>query len=70
LIAPGGDGILALRDADGDLLAQADDHPRLGQNPVIEITLPADGTYTITAGMYDNESVGVYRLSLERILEH
>jgi hypothetical protein len=70
MTAPSGDGYLALYSSDGQLIGQDDDHPRLGQDPVLDLVLPVDGVYTILAWMYGDETIGAYRLTLERISEN
>jgi hypothetical protein len=69
MTAPNDDGELALYGPDGEFISRNDDHPRLGQNPVLALVLPVDGTYTIVARMYGDESTGAYNLTLERLSE-
>jgi hypothetical protein len=58
------DAYLALKDASGNTLASDDDSAG-NLNPLIQnFALPADGTYTIQIGSYDNLGVGDYSLSL------
>ena len=63
------DGELALYGPDGEFITRGDDHPRLGQNPVLALVLPVDGSYTIVARMYGDESTGAYNLTLEKFSE-
>jgi hypothetical protein len=69
MTAPNDDGELALYGPDGEFIMRGDDHPRLGQNPVLELVLPVDGSYTIVARIYGDESTGAYNLTLERFSE-
>jgi hypothetical protein len=64
--APTADGYLELYDGEGRLLTRNDDS-RLGHNPVLEFTLPADGQYMIVARTYDDDQTGAYQLTLERL---
>ncbi len=70
MTAPGRDGELALYGPDGEFITRDDDHPRLGQNPVLALVLPVDGAYTIVARMYGDESTGAYSLTLEELSEN
>jgi hypothetical protein len=67
MTAPGDDGELALYGPDGEFVTRGDDHPRLGPNPMLELVLSVDGTYTIVARMYGDESIGAYNLTLEKL---
>jgi hypothetical protein len=67
MLAPLGDAYLAVYDRAGRLLASGDDSARLGRDPVVEITLPADGRYAIVARMYGDDQVGAYRLALAQV---
>jgi hypothetical protein len=58
------DAYLRLKDASGSVLTSDDDSAG-NLNPRIEnFALPADGTYTIQIGSYDNLGAGDYTLSL------
>jgi hypothetical protein len=67
MTAPNGDGELALYGPDGEFITRDDDHPRLGQDPVLALVLPVDGSYTVVARMYGDESTSVYNLTLEKL---
>jgi hypothetical protein len=69
MTAPGDDGELVLYGPDGEFITRDDDHPRLGPNPVLDLVLPVDGSYTIVARMYGDESTGAYNLTLEKLSE-
>jgi hypothetical protein len=62
--APGKDGILALYDPAGDLIAHSDDTPQSGSDPALGLTLPVDGAYSIVARMYGDAQAGTYQLLL------
>lgn len=58
------DGYLELRDA-ADALVANDDDSGDGLNPLLQnITLPADGDYTIHFGSFDNQGRGAFTLTL------
>jgi hypothetical protein len=69
LAAPTADAILEVYDPAGRLLAQNDDSQDFSRNPALELTLPADGNYTIVARMYGDDATGTYRLTLERLAD-
>lgn len=57
------DGVAALLNSAGAALATADDSD--GLDPILEITLPADGTYTLVVNGYNSTS-GRARITIER----
>jgi hypothetical protein len=58
------DAYITLKDASGNILTSDDDSAG-NLNPLIQnFALPADGTYTIQIGSYDNLGAGSYTLSL------
>lgn len=67
MVAAPADGYLALYGPAGDVLGRDDDAPGMGRNPVLDVTLPAGGTYTILAYMYGDEQTGTYQITLERL---
>ncbi|MBI5667743.1 MAG: PPC domain-containing protein [Chloroflexi bacterium] len=59
------DAYLLLKDASGDTLASDDDGAGSYDARISAFSLPADGTYTISAGSYTNAETGAYTLSLD-----
>jgi hypothetical protein len=59
------DLVMALLDANGEVIAQADDNGT-DLNPLLEFTLPADGTYTLRLNGY-GESTGEFTLTVEAL---
>lgn len=67
MTAPAADGYLDLLTAAGRLIAQDDDNPLGGSDPVLDVILPADGDYVIVARMYGDNQTGAYQLALEQV---
>lgn len=63
------DTFMAVGNLDGETfseIASNDDAADDGTNSMVEVTLPANGTYTIRANSFSGGSTGSYRLKVER----
>ncbi len=56
------DTYLGLLDPEGKIIGENDDAQQGSNNSAIQLTLPADGKYTIIANGYDRSSQGAYTL--------
>lgn len=56
------DTYLGLLDPEGKIIGENDDAQQGSNNSAIQVTLPADGKYTIIANGYDRSSQGAYTL--------
>lgn len=58
------DTFLILFDPQGQVVGQHDDISQDNLNSTLNVTLPADGTYTVVANGFDSNSKGQYRLTI------
>lgn len=65
------DGVLWLRDARGTVLATDDDRPSGGLDPLLQVTLPADGRYSLAACRLEHPQMrvttGTFALTLSAV---
>jgi hypothetical protein len=66
LQAVGSDAYLELYDPAGQLIARNDDASSI-YNAMLDLTLLADGEYSIIVRMYDDNQTGSYQLALETV---
>ncbi len=61
------DSVLTAYGPDGELLAMSDGGDQVGQSPVLTLTLPAGGTYTLVVRLSGDTQTGTYQLTLQRV---